>query len=97
MFCLQRRRCLQQSSLTAIRFGFPCTVEKPVGEEFKLDMFHTVVIKNHFHFFERSVVQNMFPAVKITRIVFLKMMAKKISGNWTTLYPLKQSAVPVHV
>ncbi len=53
MFCMQRCRCLQQSSLTAIRFCFPCTIEKPVGEKLKLDMFHIVVIKDHFHFFQR--------------------------------------------
>src|SRR5258706_5908706 len=60
MFCMQRLRRLQQSSLTAIRFCFPCTVEKPVSEKLELDVCNTVVVKDHFHFFYSSLLEGMF-------------------------------------
>src|SRR5664279_6469554 len=60
VFCVERRRRFQQSSFTAIRVGFPGTVEKPVGEKLKLKIFHTVVIKNCFHFLESAALEDMF-------------------------------------
>src|SRR5262245_53825744 len=60
MFRVQRLGGLQQSSLMAIRFRFPCAIEKPVGQKLKLDVFHAVVIKNRFHFFQCSLMEDVF-------------------------------------
>src|SRR5205085_362769 len=60
-------------------------VEKPVGEKFKLKMFHPVVIKDRFHFFERMVVQNMFQL----GMPDTNALKTSLSGGFDSIFEIK--------
>src|SRR5215469_2713990 len=56
---LERFGGIEQHGLRNVRLPLPLTLEKPVGEEFKLDMLDAVVVENLLHLPERALPEDM--------------------------------------
>src|SRR5215469_1306234 len=59
VMCLEDFGCIEQHGLPNVGLPLALTIEKPVGEEFKLDILDAVVVENLLHLPERELPEHM--------------------------------------